>query len=452
MSAPMISVAGIRGIVGDSLVPEEFVKFTAAFTSTLTNKVVVVGSDTRPSRHMLRPLVMGACMATGCRVLDLGVCPTPTIGLMTRRLGAGGGIAITASHNPLQWNALKFFSDEGTFLVGPPFDRVMERYRSSDFDYQPFDHLGAVDTVTDPTGPHLEKILSVVDVERIRRARFALAVDLCNGAGVALVPALLERLNCRATIVFGDPDHAFERPAEPLAENIGALCQAVRSAGAAVGFALDPDADRLALVDETGRPIGEERTLTLAARAVLQGVPPPRPPLVANLSTTRAVDDVAAEFGTRVVRTRIGEAHVVEGMRAAGAVIGGEGNGGVIYPAVHLGRDAATGIALLLDAMAARGKTLSELNAEVPDYALVKNKVGVEGKKIDKILARLRQTFATEAVETSDLDGLKISLRDSWVHVRPSGTEPIVRVFAEAPTVQAARALADRAMRCVAGT
>jgi len=448
MSSLMISVAGIRGIVGESLIPEEFVRFTAAFASSLEKKEVVLGCDTRPSRHMLRHLVMGACMAAGCRVIDLGVCPTPTIGFMTRHLSAGGGIGITASHNPLQWNALKFFSPEGTFLVGGAFDRVMKRYRAGDFNYQPFDRLGSVETVADPIGPHLEKILSVVDVERIARARFHVAVDLCNGAGAQMIPALLKRLSCRVSVLFDNPDLAFERPAEPLAENIGALCEAVRAGKACIGFALDPDADRLALVDETGRAIGEERTLTLATRAVLQATATASP-VVANLSTTRALDDVAAEFGTRVVRTRIGEAYVVEEMRRLGAVIGGEGNGGVIYPAVHAGRDAATGIALILSAMACRAKTLSELNREVPDYVMVKQKASVEGKNLPDILARVREAFSGEAAQISELDGLKISLNDSWIHVRPSGTEPIVRVFAEAPTSEATELLASRAMKLV---
>lgn len=452
MGKLMISVAGIRGTVGDSLIPEEFLQFAAAFCSTLENKTVVLGMDTRPSRHMVRHLVLGAALATGCRVLELGICPTPTVGLMTAHLGAGGGIAITASHNPLEWNALKFFSPRGVFLPQPAIDRILERFRERRFDYRPYNELGSVETVADPCGVHLARVLGAVDTAAIARVRPKVVIDLCNGAGGALLPALLDRLGCEATTVFADPARAFERPAEPLTENLGALCRAVVERGAAIGLAVDPDADRLALVDATGRPIGEERTLALVSRYVLgrqaaMGAALSAP-LVVNLSTSRAMDDVAAEFGTRVERTRIGEANVVERLLAVGGIIGGEGNGGVIYPAVHPGRDSATGIALILAAMATSGKSLAELNAEVPDYVLVKSKASVEGKDIAAVLARLRALFG-DAQAVDETDGLKMVWGDRWLHVRPSGTEPIVRVFAEAPTRAAAEALAQRGMEVV---
>jgi phosphomannomutase len=450
MSKPMISVAGIRGTVGDSFVPEEFLKFTSAYASTLSNKTIALGSDTRPSGDMVRHLVLAGCFATGCHVLDLGVCPTPTLGFMVKKLGAGGGVAVTASHNPLDWNALKFYSPEGTLLTAAEMDAVLDRYRSGHFDYQSCRNLGAMEKVKEPLRPHIEKVLGAVDVAGIRAARFKVAVDLCNGAGITLLPELLGELGCEVTTVFGDPDKAFERVAEPLVENLGALGGAVRSSGAAIGFAVDPDADRLALVDETGRAIGEERTLVLAARSVLQKRALTNPalpsPLVANLSTTRAMDDVAAEFGTRVERTRIGEAYVVERILSCGSAIGGEGNGGVIYPVTHLGRDSATGIALMLEALTVSGKTVSQLNSEVRDYAMVKNKVGIEGKELHRIFVRLCVSF-TGVTAFDDTDGLKISFDHSWVHVRASGTEPILRVYAEAPTIAEAKGLADKAMR-----
>jgi phosphomannomutase len=448
MQKLMISVAGIRGTIGGSLRPEEFVRFAAAFSSTLDKRVIVLGGDTRPSRRMLRPLIMGACMATGCRILDLGVVPTPTVGFMTKYLKAGGGIAITASHNPLDWNALKFFTPQGLFLTRPLMDRVLERFENNDFDYRTHDALGSVETVVDPAEPHLKKVLDAVEVDRFREARIRVAVDFCNGAGIGPISQLLHALGCEVVRVFDDPDRAFERVAEPLPENLGALSEAVRRSGAQVGFALDPDADRLALVDETGRPIGEERTLTLTARAMLRKTGD-RSPLVANLSTTRALDDVAAEFGTRVERTAIGEANVVERMLQLKSRIGGEGNGGVIVPEIHPGRDAATGIALVLEMLAETGKSLSTLNGEVPDYAMVKAKAGVEGKDIATVLSRLRETFSDAEFDTQD--GLKMTWPDAWLHVRPSGTEPIVRVFTEAPTRERAQALAERAMAVVEG-
>ena len=443
MAKLMISVAGIRGVVGDSLVPEEFLKLTAAYATTRKERTIVVGGDTRPTRHLLRHLVFGAAMATGCRVIDLGVCPTPTIGFMVKRLGAGGGIAITASHNPLEWNALKFFSDEGVFLKQPEMNKVLECYESGSFDYRPYSEIGAVETHDDPCGAHMEKVLDAVDVEAIKARNYTVAIDLCNGAGTAMLPELLETLGCRVVSVFDDTDAAFERVAEPLPENLDALASQVVASNADIGFAVDPDADRLAIVDETGRPIGEERTLTLAARHVLSRMAKPTP-LVANLSTTRAIDDVAAEFGTTVERTRIGEAHVVDRILSVGAAIGGEGNGGVIYPAVHPGRDAATGIALILEAMALGGVPISEINGAVPDYVMVKNKVGVEGRDIDAVFGALRDAFSDAEFDTTD--GLKILWDDAWVHVRPSGTEPIVRVYVEAPDRDRAEALAARAM------
>ncbi|NQU44248.1 phosphoglucosamine mutase [bacterium] len=454
MAKPMISVAGIRGTVGGSLVPEEFLKFAAAFASSLDRRVVVLGSDTRPSREMVRHLVLGACMAAGCQVLDLGIVPTPTVGLMTRHLGAGGGIAVTASHNPLDWNALKFFSPDGVFLTRDEMDQVLDRYGRADFDYRPWDELGSVEMVANPTTPHLERVIANVDAEEIRSANFKVAIDLCNGAGIEMLPELLERLGCRVIPILDDPAQAFERVAEPLPENIGSLAETVKREGADLGFAVDPDADRLALVDETGRPIGEERTLTLAARHILQkrsktakGQPPP---LVANLSTTRALDDVAHEFGTEVERTLIGEANVVERIRSVKAWIGGEGNGGVIYPDIHAGRDAATGMALILEALATARCSLSELNSQVPDYAMVKKKVGIEGMKLADIYGSLREVFS-DTTDYNLIDGMKISWPNRWVHVRPSGTEPILRVFAEAPSLKEAESLAEDAMKAVRG-
>lgn len=447
MTKPMISVAGIRGTIGGSLLPHEFYKLAAAFFSTIENRLVVLGGDTRPSYKMVRHLVLAAASATGCHVYDLGVCPTPTVGFMVNHLGAGGGVAITASHNPIEWNALKFFSEWGTFLTAQQMDAVLLRYKNEDFDLAQWDQLGHVTMQEAPVRPHLEKVLENVDVDAIRKRRFSVVLDLCNGAGLALLPELLYSLNCNVEIVHGNPRKAFERVPEPLPENLAALCAKVRKTHAHLGFAVDPDADRLALVDEKGHPIGEERTLTLAARSILREASESRenlPPLVANLSTTRALDDVAEEFNTRVLRTRIGEANVVEAIQQSGALIGGEGNGGVIYPTVHPGRDAATGIALILQELARTGLHLSALNDEVPDYVMVKKKADIEGKVLENILAALREQFVD--AEFDDTDGLKMLYPDAWVHVRPSGTEPILRVFAEAPDQAQAKALADKAL------
>jgi phosphomannomutase len=435
MSKLMISVAGIRGVVGDSLVPEEFLRYTLAFASTRKGGRIVVGGDTRLSRQMVRHLVFAALESAGFEVIDLGVCPTPTVGLMVGELGAAGGVAVTASHNPAEWNALKFFNASGAFLPPAEFKRVLARYESGSFRRVGVEKLGRVSTHPDPVGPHLERIAKAFDTRAIRRRRLRAVVDVCNGAATAIAPRLLDTLGVEGEFILTDTSIPFERPAEPLPENIGALCRAVRDAGADVGFAFDPDADRLALVDETGRAIGEERTLTLAANHYLSRE---KTPLAANLSTTRALDDVARSHGVRLHRTRIGEAHVVARMKRVGASIGGEGNGGVILPRVHAGRDAAAGIALICEAMAKARASLSEINAAVPDYQIVKSKVELGGRSVEKLLGRIERALPKPS-RRSTVDGLKLDFPEGWVHVRPSGTEPIIRVFAEAAGEEQAR-------------
>jgi phosphomannomutase len=445
MSKPMISVAGIRGIVGDSLVPEEFLRYALAYASTRKPGRIVVGSDTRLSRHMVKRLVFAALESVGIEVLDLGVCPTPTVGLMVGETGSVGGIAITASHNPAQWNALKFFSPAGEFLNGKEFAKVLGAYEKNDFRRASFENLGAVLTHPDPVGPHLGRIASVVNGGKIRLRKLTAVVDCCNGAGTAIVPRLMKELGVQTEFILTDTSAPFERGAEPLPENLGTLCNAVRATGADVGFALDPDADRLALVDETGRPIGEERTLTLAANHWLGRE---KSSIVANLSTTRALDDVAAMHGVKLHRTKIGEAHVVDKMKRVRAGIGGEGNGGVILPAVHRGRDSATGIALICEALAVTRSNLSALNAAIPDYFIVKSKVPIEGLSVAKVLARIEKALPKPKAK-STLDGTKLEFADGWVHVRPSGTEPIIRIFAEATSEEQAREWVKRVEKVV---
>ncbi|MCX7014008.1 MAG: phosphoglucosamine mutase [Candidatus Sumerlaeota bacterium] len=435
MSKPIISVAGIRGIVGDSLVPEEFLRYALAYAAQCKGHQIVVGGDSRLSRHMVRRLVFAALESSGFEAVDLGVCPTPTVGLMVGELGAAGGIAITASHNPAEWNALKFFSSEGVFLNQEEFDRVMRAYEASDFRRASFAELGRVLTHPDPIGPHVERAVGAVNQTKIRLRKLRAAVDCCNGAGAVILPRLCKSLGIDAEFIFTDMSVPFERPAEPLPENLGTLCRTVQAVGADVGFAVDPDADRLALVDETGRAIGEERTLTLVANHYLAKE---KTPLVANLSTTRALDDVARAHGVPLYRTKIGEAHVVAEMKRVGSRIGGEGNGGVIAPRIHLGRDAAAGVALICEALAEGKCSLSALNAKVPDYMIVKAKVSIEGRSVAEMLPKIERALPTPKSK-STLDGLKLDYESGWVHVRPSGTEPIIRIFAEAPTEAQAR-------------
>jgi phosphomannomutase len=447
MTRPMISVAGIRGIVGESLCAEEFLRYILAFATLCEGGAVVVGGDTRLSRHMMRHLAFAGLESAGCEVHDIGLVPTPTVGLMVREWGARGGIAITASHNPAQWNAYKFFGPDGSFLSAAQNRALLEVAASGAFRRAAYRNLGRVKPRTDAIMRHLEKVFAVVDAAAVARRKFRVAVDCVNGVGALIMPPLLERLGCEAHYLYTDTDAEFPRNPEPLPENLGELGELVRASGADIGFAVDPDADRLAIVDNAGRPIGEERTVVLASLAVLDRGE--RGPLVVNLSTTRAMDDVASRFGVDLHRTPIGEAHVVGKMRDTGALCGGEGNGGVIYPRVHSGRDAATGVALLLEAMARRGVRAQELNATVPDYVMVKTKFGIEGKDVASLCRRMVEAFGADARIVTD-DGVKAVFADRWVHMRASGTEPVVRVFAEAPCVDAANELVERVGRLTA--
>ncbi|MCX7043883.1 MAG: phosphoglucosamine mutase [Candidatus Sumerlaeota bacterium] len=445
MSHLMISVAGIRGIVGDSIKPEEFVRFVLAFAEGCKPRSVVVGGDTRPSREMVRHLVFGALEAAGCDILDLGICPTPTIGLMTRLKKAGGGIAITASHNPVEWNALKFFRSDGTFMTADDNRVLMERYQAGQFHLAPAAKLGRLTACADPAGEHIKRALSFVNAAAIRRAKIKVALDCCQGAGAQVLPQLLERLGCDTRVIFDKQDGTFPRHAEPLPEHLGALSQAVKRHGTAVGFAVDPDADRLALVDETGRAIGEERTIVLVANHLLNRF---RSSVTVNLSTTRAVEDVCKAHGVACHRTKIGEAHVVSGMKKHRSRIGGEGNGGVILSDVHFGRDSLGGIAVILEALALNRSALSGLNARVPDYVIVKDKLPIGGLRIEAIYRKITAIFGSKSRINTD-DGLRLDFGQAWIHLRPSGTEPIFRVFVEAPAMDEAQALVQRAREIV---
>ncbi len=447
----MISVAGIRGIVGDSLVPETFLRYILAFATLCDGGDIVVGGDSRLSRHMMRHLAFAGLESAGCNVHDIGLAPTPTVGFMIKELAAAGGIAITASHNPSPWNAYKFFGPDGSFLNQDQNDQLLEIAANGNFRRASFRELGRVRTVDDAIDRHIERVLRAVDVPVIQAQKFKVSVDCVNGVGALIMKPLLDRLGCDSTLFDTDVDAEFPRNPEPLPENLEKLGEAVRAAGADVGFAVDPDVDRLAIVDETGRPIGEERTIVLAAESVLSLGSGSDRPLVVNLSTTRAMDDVAQRHGVVLHRTPIGEAHVVGRIRDSNALIGGEGNGGVIYPPVHPGRDAATGVALLLAALAAEPELkMSELNARIPDYVMVKTKTSSVGLDLMSLAARMSEEFS-DAEELVTEDGVKAALGDSWVHLRPSGTEPVIRIFAEAPTREAADCLITRVRTRVLG-
>jgi phosphomannomutase len=423
----MFSVSGARGVVGHGLDSETACRLAAAFGTRFGPGRVVVGRDTRPSGAMLFHAVAAGLSGTGCDVLDLGVATTPTVQILVEEEQAAGGIIVTASHNPSEWNALKFVSPRGDFLERDASQGLQQTFREGAFRWRR-DGFGRVVVRPGADDVHLARVLALplLQTDRIAARGFEVVVDCVNGAASAIAPRLLSALGCRVTVVHGTPDGRFPRGPEPVAKNLRDLSQAVRHSGAHVGFALDPDGDRLALVAAGGAPLGEEMTLALAADLVLSHTPGP---VVANVSSSRLIDDVAARYGVTAHRSPVGEANVVSAMRATGAVVGGEGNGGVILPRAHYGRDALVGMALVLELMAERQADLADIAGALPSYVIDKAVVrGVE-PDMDALAAALRQEFTGATIDQTD--GLKFLWEDAWVHVRRSGTEPVVRIIAE---------------------
>ncbi len=428
----MKSVSGIRGVVGDSLTPELVLKVASAFAFQCRGGTVVVGRDGRTTGEAISDMTCSALAMYGCDVIDTGVVPTPTVQIMVEHLSAAGGIVISASHNPIEWNAFKLIGKTGTFLDRKEIGRfftLMDREHSP----KAWKAFGKVSCRTDAADIHIERVLKVVDVGAVSRRRLRVALDSVNGAGSVITRRLLEKLGCEVIPVHCEITGTFPRGAEPLAENLSDLREAVRSSAADIGFAQDPDADRLAIVDENGAPIGEEYTLALVTEHLLSKRPGR---VVVNLSTTRAVEDIAKRHASPFTRTRVGEINVVERMRKLGARIGGEGNGGVISPEIHLGRDSLAGIVYVLEMIAKRGHSVSELVAGLPRYTMKKGKISLpQGADTGSILARVASEYRAERV--SNIDGLRIDFvrggpfMGGWVHLRSSNTEPIFRIITE---------------------
>jgi phosphomannomutase len=449
----MVSVAGVRGLVGIDLTPEVVARWAAAFgTWAKTGKGktvrVVLGRDARTSGPMFARAATAGLMSVGCAVIDVGLVPTPTVQLAVEHHHAAGGIVLTASHNPIEWNALKFIGPDGIYLGVEAGARLGELARDGRMGRAGYDGLGDVAVDPDSVERHLDALLALrsLDVKAIRRRRFRVALDTVRGAGGVVMPELLERLGCRVAAINLETDGRFPRPPEPLPEHLKPLGALVRRHKADLGIAVDPDVDRLAIVDEKGRAIGEDYTLAFAIRAVR---PSGRRPVVCNLSTSLVVEDAARAYGATVVRAPVGEAHVARKIIELKAPIGGEGNGGVMYPALHAGRDAPLAAALVLALLARERKTVSEIVAGAPRYAIVKAKVP-RGPQLEPVYAGLRRAFADAAVDTQD--GLRLAWPDRWLHVRPSGTEPIIRLIAEAPTVSDAERLIEEGRRLCAAS
>lgn len=452
------SISGIRGTIGgrtgDTLNPLDIVKFASAYAMFIRNSrgdkccgKIVVGRDARISGDMVRNIVCGTLMGAGFDVIDIGLATTPTTELAVRMSGADGGIIVTASHNPRQWNALKLLNSEGEFLDKNEGNEVLDIAEREDFVYAEVDGLGKY--ISDDTfnERHIEAVLALplVDVEAVRKARFRVCVDAINSVGGVILPDLFKALDVECEVLNGTPDGDFAHNPEPLEKNLGGIMERMRAGGFDLGIVVDPDVDRLAFICEDGRMFGEEYTLVSVADYVLSHTPGNT---VSNLSSTRALRDVTERHGGKYAAAAVGEVNVTTKMKEVGAVIGGEGNGGVIYPECHYGRDALVGIALFLSSLAQKGCKVSELRATLPDYYIAKNRIDLTpATDIDAILAKVKQMYAGQQV--NDIDGVKIDFPDKWVHLRKSNTEPIIRVYSEAATMEEADALGKQMMKLV---
>ncbi|MEO6725829.1 MAG: phosphoglucosamine mutase [Blastocatellia bacterium] len=426
-----ISISGVRGVIGESLTPTLLARFAQAFGTYIGSGTIVIGRDPRTSGEMVRQAVIAGLLSSGCRVIDLDVCPVPTVQLIVRQRKASGGIAITASHNPAEWNALKFVNSDGLFLGTGQARELLDIYHQGEYTKVAGGEMRSVEMVTTALDAHINAIISVLGKLPVTGRKLRVALDSCNGAGSIIAPRLLEALCAEVITVNTTPDGSFPRGAEPIAENLQQLCQLVKESKADVGFAQDMDADRLAVIAETGQPIGEDNTLVLATRYVLGKTPGA---VVTNLSTTSAMEDAVKLFDCPLYRSKIGEANVTEMMQQVGAVIGGEGNGGVIYPRINFCRDSLVGMALILHLLAETGRPISDLLADLPRYVMLKEKLACPSDKISEVLKMIRRDFAGQQMDLRD--GVKVSFGvgqgSGWLHVRGSNTEPIIRLVVEA--------------------
>ena len=451
------SISGIRGTIGgrtgDTLNPLDIVKFTTAYATFIRRHTtngsgkIVVGRDARMSGQMVDSIVSGTLVGMGFDVLNIGLATTPTTELAVTMSGADGGIIITASHNPRQWNALKLLNSHGEFLTKDDGNEVLDIAEREDFEYAEVDHLGKIINDSSFDDRHIESVLNLnlVDAEAIRKAGFKVCVDSINSVGGVILPKLLDRLGVEYKFLNADPTGDFAHNPEPLEKNLSGIMDEMKTGAYNLGIVVDPDVDRLAFICEDGRMFGEEYTLVSVADYVLSHTPGNT---VSNLSSTRALRDVTQQHGGTYTAASVGEVNVTTKMKEVGAVIGGEGNGGVIYPESHYGRDALVGIALFLSSLAHKGCKVSELRATFPEYFIAKNRIDLTpSTDVDAILEKVKQLYANEQV--NDIDGVKIDFPDKWVHLRKSNTEPIIRVYSEASTMEAADALGKQIMQVV---
>ncbi|WP_370899004.1 phosphoglucosamine mutase [Chryseobacterium gossypii] len=445
------SISGIRGTIGgkvnDNLTPLDVVKFASAFGTWLQNNknrkdlTLVIGRDARISGQMVSSLVTATLQGLGINVIDLGLSTTPTVEVMVPELNADGGIILTASHNPKQWNALKLLNEKGEFISGENGAEVLALAESEDFHYAGVDDLGKYETREDAFDIHIQKILDLpmVDVEAIKAKKFRVVLDAVNSTGGVAIPMLLDKLGCETIKLYCEPNGHFPHNPEPLKEHLGDICELVKKENADLGIVVDPDVDRLALIDEKGEMFGEEYTLVAVADYLLKNT---KGAAISNLSSSRALRDIAHTHGSEYFASAVGEVNVVTLMKEKNAVIGGEGNGGVIYPDLHYGRDSLVGIALFLTHLAKENKTVSQLRAGYPGYFMGKKKIELTPDiNVDDILSRMEKEYQNEEIST--VDGVKIDFENNWVHLRKSNTEPIIRIYTEARSQEEADQLGD---------
>jgi len=442
------SISGLRGIVGESLTPEVVVRYANGFAKLINRSKVIIGRDGRYHGAMLAEILSGALAANGCDVLDIGICPTPTVQLAAEHSDAAGGVAVTASHNPIEWNGLKFINDIGVFLDLEE-NKKLWSYVEQQPEYAQCTSVGLIEHNDFFLRDHIRRVLGIrsIDVEAIRRRHFKVVVDCVNSAGSIVVPQLLHELGCIVIKVNCDATGKFPRKPEPLPENLSEVMVRVKTENADLGIVVDPDVDRLVLITERGEPFSEEYTIAQAVKFVFEKVPVERRVAVVNLSTTRAVDEIARELDGKAYRSAVGEINVVKKMKSVNAVIGGEGSGGVILPEVHYGRDALVGIGITLQHLLEFGGTLSELKGTLPSFEIVKKRIELGRKNPDKIISMVSKHYSNFDIDTED--GLKVNAPDYWIHLRKSNTEPIIRVIAEAATKKEAESRADEVAKLV---
>ncbi|MBI9070745.1 MAG: phosphoglucosamine mutase [Melioribacteraceae bacterium] len=441
MPTLMVSVSGIRGIVGDGLDPHTIVKYTSAYSDFCGKGKIIVGRDARITGEMVNSIITGTLLAKGNDVIDIGICPTPTVLYNVKKLGAVGGIAISASHNPNEWNALKLLNSKGEFMTLEENKQMLELLNTSNEKYELWDKIGKLTSFADGLKNHMHEVLKMkyIDVEAIRKRKFKVLLDCVNGAGVYIMSELLKEFGCEVIELNCEKSGIFPRLPEPIPENLTKTMEAVKMHGADLGVVVDPDVDRLVLITDKGEPFSEENTIAQAVRFVLSKE---KGSVVVNLSTTRAVDDIAKKFNCKVFRSPVGEANVVSKMQEVDAVIGGEGSGGVIFPALQYGRDALVGTAIVLQHLVEFGGSISELKDAMPIYFIAKRKIKLGDVNPDAIIEKLISKYNSESINTED--GLRIDAEDHWVHFRKSNTEPIIRCIAEAKTEDQANAFIDK--------